>query len=95
MSCHFLTISSLRSALPIQDVNIHKAIGIGGTMVYFLNRGKADQICRMNIKTTEILRIFWVVHLALPSGGVSAERNILLCLYVKTSAVNLAVASRR
>ena len=38
MSCHFLTISSLRSALPIQDVNIHKAIGIGGTIVYFLNR---------------------------------------------------------
>ena len=38
MSCHFLTISSLRSALPIQDVNIHKAIGIGGTIVYSLNR---------------------------------------------------------
>ncbi len=37
MSSHFLTILPLR-ALPIQDVNIHKANGIGGTIVYFLNR---------------------------------------------------------
>jgi hypothetical protein len=29
---------TLRSALPVQDVNIHKAYGIGGTIVYFLNR---------------------------------------------------------
>jgi hypothetical protein len=64
MTCHCLTISPLLSALPILDVNIHKAIGIGG-------------ICRMNIQTTENLRIFWGVHLALPIGGVIAEGNIL------------------
>jgi hypothetical protein len=28
----------LQSAFPIQDLNIHKANGIGGTTVYFLNR---------------------------------------------------------
>jgi hypothetical protein len=31
----------------------------------------------MNIQTTEILQNFWGVHLALPIGGVLAERNIL------------------
>jgi hypothetical protein len=31
-------MSPPQSPLPIQDVNIHKAIGIGGTIVYFLNR---------------------------------------------------------
>jgi hypothetical protein len=55
---HLLTISPLRSALPIQDVNIHKANGIGGK-----NRsapiGQADQISRMNNQTNETLRIFW------------------------------------
>ncbi len=60
----------------------------------------------MNIQTKEILRIFLEVHLALPIqkveqirqyiGGVKAERNILsqLCLLVKTSPINLAVANR-
>jgi hypothetical protein len=50
----------------------------------------------MNIQTTENLRIFWGVHLALPIGGVIAERNILYHLPIyfgKTSPVNLAVAS--
>jgi hypothetical protein len=38
---------------------------------------------------------FWGVHPALPIGGVIAERNILsrLACFVKTSPVNLAVAS--
>jgi hypothetical protein len=31
----------------------------------------------MNIQTTENLRIFWGVHLALPIGKVLADRNIL------------------
>jgi hypothetical protein len=31
----------------------------------------------MNIQTTENLRIFWGVHLALAIGGGIAERNIL------------------
>ncbi len=37
MSSNFLTILPIR-AVPVQDVNIHKANGIGGTIVYFLNR---------------------------------------------------------
>ncbi len=54
-----LTISPLRSALPIQDLNIDKANGIGGIIVYFLNmQDGSNLICRMNIQTTEILRIF-------------------------------------
>jgi hypothetical protein len=76
MYYQFLTISPLLSASPVQDVNIHKATGIGGTIVISWI-GEAEQICRMNIQTNENLRIFWGVHLALPIGGVIAERNIL------------------
>jgi hypothetical protein len=49
----------------------------------------------MNNQTIEILLIFWGVHLALPIGGVIADSNILsrFCPFVKTSPVNLAVAS--
>jgi hypothetical protein len=49
----------------------------------------------MNIQTTENVRIFWGVHLALPIGGVITERNILtpLPLFVEKMSINKAVAS--
>ncbi len=81
------TILPLRSALPIQDVNIHKANGIGGTIVYFLNRqdeyssnwefadflGGSPGISYLK---SELVRHYIC--------GVTAERNILspLCLFV-------------
>ena len=67
MSGHFLTISSLQSALPIHDVNIQKANSVGGNNTS-APIGKADQICRMNIGTIEILRIFFL-------GGGSTDVN--------------------
>jgi hypothetical protein len=63
MSGNFLTISPFRSALPIHDVNIHKANIVGGNNTT-APIGNAGQICRMNIRTLEILRIFFEVLLA-------------------------------
>ncbi len=84
----FFPISFLRSALPIQDVNIHKAIGIGGTIVYFLRRNRF---------AGWILRIFGYFG---GSPGITYWRSysweahfVPLCLFVKTSPVNLAVVS--
>jgi hypothetical protein len=43
MSSHFLTILVLPlRALPMQNMNIHKANGIGGTIVYFLKQGGSN-----------------------------------------------------
>jgi hypothetical protein len=65
MSCHFDHFT------PIQDVNIHKASGIGGTIVYFLNRQGGSNL------QDKYLQIFWGVDLALSFGGVIAEWDIL------------------
>jgi hypothetical protein len=87
MSGHFFTISPFRSALPIHDVNIHKDNGIGGNYTS-APIGKADQVCRMNIRTIKMLRIFLVLRLTSVIqkvkkmrqyiGGVTAERKSCL-----------------
>jgi hypothetical protein len=56
-------------------------MGIGGTIVYFLN-GEAGQICRMNIQTTENLQILLGVHLALPIDGVIADGTFCTATYM-------------
>jgi hypothetical protein len=91
---NFLTISPLPFALPIQDVNIHKAIGIGGTMVYFLNRQGGSNL-QDGDSNSEDFADFWGILLALPVGGVIAERNILSRVAYSSRCrllINLAVA---
>ncbi len=52
-----LILLPLLSAVPIQDVNIHNANGIGGNNTS-APIGKTDQICMMNTLTIETSRIF-------------------------------------
>ena len=65
-----------------------------GADVFISWTGKTDQICRMNVQTIEILRIFG------GSPGIACWRSysweehfVPLCLFVETSPVNLPVAS--
>ncbi len=65
-----------------------------GADVFISWIGKADQICRMNVQTFDISRIFG------GSPGITYWRSysweehfVPLCLFVKTSPVNFPVAS--
>jgi hypothetical protein len=87
---HFFTIPPLRSALPIHDMNIHKTNGIGENNTS-APIAKADQICRINIRTNEILLItlgFTRWHLF--KSYSREERLSALCLFIQKLPINLA-----
>ncbi len=92
---NFLTISPLLSALPFQDVNIHKAMVLEEIIHLYQYIGGLS--LQDEFSTTEILRILWGVYLFKKSirctnilAELKAERNILssLCLFVITLPIS-------